>query len=588
MRKNINLTMLIAALLLGFAACNKVEDLPFYKDGKSVTLSADRTAISPTPADSVNAVVTFSWTSPDYATDTANWKFVLEIDSTDRSFSKASRHTVLGVHELSLTGKELNAILLNYGFNLGEAYEMDARIISSYANNNEQYTSNVIKLSVTPYNDPSVLSSDANSVSLSLATANDRALTFSWTPSFNGYAGNVSYVLQYDSATRNFANLKEFDLGTNLLNREMTQEEINNSAIDVGIPMGNLGTVEYRLKATTAQGAVSYSAPISISVQSYVSILRFYLPGSYQGATNQGNDWSPETAPELIRDLRPGLLNNMYYIYIWLPAGAQFKVTQGRSWDVNYGGTGGDLVQNSPDNFSVASAGYYRITIDRANMKYDIREGRMGFVGGAIGAGWSPENVFPNYRMGLAATNLFVGLTDIAVDGWKLIDNDIWNNGSNTLDETRSYGTPGGSGSTMEVNGGNFNPPASAGRYRVIWDGRDPDNIRYEMSPATEMRLVGDGIEGVPDWAPGSSPQMTYNGFGVWTITVDLKADRSIKFLAGNDWGAFDYEDQSGSAALGVERPISWNSGGDNFKTPAVAGTYTITLNEYTQTVRID
>lgn len=59
----------------------------------------------------------------------------------------------------------------------------------------------------------------------------------------------------------------------------------------------------------------------------------------------------------------------------------------------------------------------------------DIREGRMGFVGGATGAGWTPPNVFPTYGMGLAANNLFVGITEFTTGGWKLIDHNDWNNG---------------------------------------------------------------------------------------------------------------------------------------------------------------
>ena len=81
---------------------------------------------------------------------------------------------------------------------------------------------------------------------------------------------------------------------------------------------------------------------------------------------------------------------------------------------------------------------------------------------------------------------------------------------------------------------------------------------------------------------------MTYAGNGVWTITLALLANKEIKFLAGNDWGAFDYEDNSGqSQALGTPRPINWD-GGPNFRTPATAGTYTITLNENLQTVTIN
>ena len=107
------------------------------------------------------------------------------------------------------------------------------------------------------------------------------------------------------------------------------------------------------------------------------------------------------------------------------------------------------------------------------------------------------------------------------------------------------------------------------------------------MSPAAEMRLVGDGINqaGVNDWDPPSSPQMTYNGNGVWTITITLKANKDIKFLAGNAWGAFDYEDNG--AGAGIDRKIRWE-GGNNFKTPAVAGTYTVTLNENLQTMKIN
>jgi len=569
-------------------ACTKVADLPFYENGKSVTLSANKTAVTATPADSLNQVIAFSWTNPEYKQDSSLYKFVLEIDSTGRNFAKKSMKVVTGVSGTSLTGKELNNILLNYGFSLGTPYDLDIRVISSYGNNNERYTSNVLKVRVTPYNDPSVMTTVNTSVTCALATASQLSNTFNWSRSFNGYAGTVTYTLQYDSAGKNFVAPMEIAVGADLYTKALTQGEMNETALTSGIAGGNTGKVEYRIKATTAQGAISYSNVVNVTIASYVPILRFYLPGSYQAETGNGGNWDPATAPELIRDLRPDALNKLYYIYIYLPAGASFKVTQGRSWDVNYGGTGGNMVSNSPDNFSVATAGFYRISIDRVNLKYDIREGRMGFVGGATGAGWTPANVFPTYGMGLAANNLFVGLTDFTTGGWKMIDHNDWNNGDISVTNARSYGSTGGSGSTLLVNDGNMPDISTAGRYRVIWDGRNVDNIKYEMSPATEMRVVGDGILGVAAWNPGASPQMTYAGNGVWTITLDLVAGKDIKFLAGNDWGAFDYEDNSGgSTATGTARKIKWE-GGDNFKTPTASGSYTITLNEKTQTVTIN
>jgi starch-binding outer membrane protein SusE/F len=192
--------------------------------------------------------------------------------------------------------------------------------------------------------------------------------------------------------------------------------------------------------------------------------------------------------------------------------------------------------------------------------------------------------------MGNAGTNLFVGITNLGVGGWKMIDNNSWNDGSNSVGESRSYGTPLTDGGTLEVNGANFADISAPARYRAIWDGRDVNNVKYFMSLATEMRVVGDGINkaGVNDWDPPTSPQMTYSGNGIWTISLTLKASKDIKFLAGNAWGAFDYEDDSNqSQAIGVAKKIKWE-GGNNFKTPVAAGTYTITLNENTQRVTIN
>ena len=594
--KYISKILLVVIAIMGtFVSCKKidnlkkVEALPIYQSGVSPVLSSSVNVASPTLADSNRTSLAFSWTNPKYSNDSTTTKYILEIDSTGRNFAKENTKTVIGVTSTSFTGRDLNAILLNLGFKLNVAQSIDVRLISSYNNNNERYMSNVVKVTVSPIADPSVLKSANASVSLALASASSPSNSFSWTSSFVGYPGVVTYTLQYDSAGKNFALPNEIAVGASLFAKTLTQGEMNATALSSGIPGGNLGKVEYRIKAVTALGAIAYSNLVNVTIQSYLPILRMFLPGSYQGATGNGNDWDPGTAPELIRDLRSGVFNDLYYIYIYLPAGAEFKVTVGRSWDVNYGGSSGTL-STSGGNFSVATAGFYRVSVNRSTLKYDIREGRMGFVGGSTGAGWNPPNVFPTYTMGTAATNLFVGINTFTGNGgWKLIDNNAWDNGSKAVDETRSYGTSGGSGSSLEVNGANFSDISNAPvRNRVIWDGRDVNNVKYEMSPAVEMRVVGDGLTAYPAWNPGASPQMTYAGNGVWTITVALAANKEIKFLAGNDWGAFDYEDNSGqSQAVNVDKKIKWE-GGNNFKTPATAGTYTITLNENTQTVKIN
>lgn len=590
MKQFFKLSLVITTVVLAFAACSKLDPLPHYDNGSAVTLTSSASAITPALADSNSVVVSFNWTRPTYATDTSNYKFVLEIDSAGGNFIQGTKKIVMAAYTTGITGREMNNILLNYGYAVGQPYNLDIRLASSYGNSDERYYSNKLSLSVSAFVDPSVLTSTVSSVVLSMPDANLDAGTFNWTPSFIGYSGTVNYSIEYDLAGTGFTGvINTIAVGNGLLTKTLTQDQMNTTAINSGITMGALGTVEYRVKAVTALGAIAYSNIVNIQIQSYISVLRFYMPGNYQAATGQGNDWDPTTAPELIRDQRSGLLNNMYYTYMYLPANSAFKFTQGQSWSIAYGDAGGGTISTSGGDVHVANAGYYRITINVGTGEYNIMEGRMGFVGGATGAGWNPPNVFPNYGMAYSSTNLFIGVTNLAVDGWKLIDNDAWNSGSNAVDETRSYGTPNPSGGSLEINGGNFNSPAAPGNYRVIWDGRDRDNVKYQYMPADEMRIVGNGLTGVNDWDPPSSPTMTYSGNGVWTITLAMDANESFKFVAGNAWGAFDYEDQSGgSQVLATPRPISFDNGGTDFKTPATAGTYTVTLNENTQTVTVN
>ena len=585
-----------ASLVFILLACKKVDvkesaaSLPVYQLGVSPVLSSSATAVAATIADTVNTVINFTWTNPKYSNDSATTKYILQIDSTGKNFASAQTKTVYGVLGTTLTGRDLNTMLLNLNFKTGVAQSVDVRLISSYNNNNERYMSNQLKITVTPFVDPAKLTTANSSVTCTLPNASSASNTFNWSAAFSGYAGAVTYTLQHDSATKNFVAPIEIPVGASLYSLALNQSQMNETALNSGIAGGNSGKVEYRIKAVTASGNVAYSNVVNVTIQSYVPILRVYLPGGYQSSTGNGTDWTPGNAPELIRDLRSPVFNKMYYTYIYLPAGASFKITVGRSWDINYGGSGGNLVFNSSTNLTVVASGFYRISVDISTLKYDIRAGRMGFVGGSTGAGWNPPGVFPTYAMGNAATNLFVGLSNFTLGGgWKMIDNDAWNSGSNAVDETRSYGSAGGDGSTLETNGSNnFGDFATAGRYRVIWDGRDRDNVKYFRSPASEMRVVGDGMAAFPVWNPGGSPQMTYAGNGVWTISLALVAGKEIKFLAGNDWGAFDYEDNSGgSTATGTARAIKWE-GGDNFKTPTTSGTYTITLNENLQTVTIN
>lgn len=151
--------ILLSTLLVGmlFSACTKVDDLPNYgmnSTGKASTMIASTATIAALSADSAKVGLVLNWTSPKYATDSATTKYFIEIDSTGRNFAKAVTRTIMGALSTSFTNKELNTILLGFGFQFGVAYDIDIRLTTSYGNNNEKIVANTLKIKMTPYKIP--------------------------------------------------------------------------------------------------------------------------------------------------------------------------------------------------------------------------------------------------------------------------------------------------------------------------------------------------------------------------------------------------------------------------------------------------
>jgi starch-binding outer membrane protein SusE/F len=154
MKYFIQVALFVAIAGFIFTACEKVDALPKYKNGAAPSLSASVEQLAPMPADSLNAAVMFSWTNPGYSSDSTSYKYLVEIAPAGTQFAKAAVRKISGVLSTTYTAKEINDILLANGYSFGVAYDMDVRVTSSYANNNEQLLSNVKTLKMTPYKVP--------------------------------------------------------------------------------------------------------------------------------------------------------------------------------------------------------------------------------------------------------------------------------------------------------------------------------------------------------------------------------------------------------------------------------------------------
>ena len=148
--KNYVRYILTGGLLLMFgAACTKMSN-QYYGNGTSPTLTASTSTLTPATADSLNNVLTLSWTNPRYATDSSTELYTIEIDSSGRNFARAISFQVSGALVDSFSAKQLNTIAQGFGFSFNVAYKLDIRVISSYANNNQQLMSNTVTVNYTP------------------------------------------------------------------------------------------------------------------------------------------------------------------------------------------------------------------------------------------------------------------------------------------------------------------------------------------------------------------------------------------------------------------------------------------------------
>src|SRR5678815_4947012 len=107
MRLLINLIFSIIGATVLFVACEKPKALPDYKLGTPVTLTATPGSLTPTGADATKAILTLNWTFPNYATDSANMKYIVEIDSAGKNFTVPDTRTLTKTLTTSFTGREL-------------------------------------------------------------------------------------------------------------------------------------------------------------------------------------------------------------------------------------------------------------------------------------------------------------------------------------------------------------------------------------------------------------------------------------------------------------------------------------------------
>jgi hypothetical protein len=588
MKYLLKISLFTVMLATVFTACKKVDNLPFYANGTAVVLTGSSANITPTPSDSSKVVATFSWTNPNYATDSNTQKFILEIDSTGRNFSKSTVSIVIGKPSISFTGQQLNNILAAFGFAGGQTFSFDVRVTSSYGNNNEQLKSNVLSVKITSYLVPiTLVPSSTADLTLLVSNASNKAISFNWNES--AYGTNViNYALQMDVAGNNFATPQVLKTGT-ILNSSITVNDLNSLAIAAGIIGGSTKSMEFRvvsyLGITYATKMVT-SNVVSVKLTTFTPVPpALYIVGD---ATDGG--WSNPVPLPSQQFSRIDAVS--YGIVVKLTAGKSYLLLPlNGDWGHKYGGasaTGGALLadnavpgSNTP---APATTGMYQIVVNFQTGTYTVTPftntipTALYIVGDATDGGWANPVPVPSQQFTKIDGASFGAVVKLTTGKSYLF---LPVNG----DWSKKFGGASATGGALladgAVPGSNTPAPSATGYYQIIVNFQ---TNTYTVTPylgpvppPSNLYIVGDATAG--GWnnpVPTPSQQFTRISLTDFQLTIALTAGKGYVFLPLNgDWA----HKFGGSSATGGTILADGAVPSSNTPSPAVSGTYLIDVN---------
>ena len=581
--------VITAIVAFTIASCDKKDKLPTHADGQNVTLSASSTDLAPTPADSSRTVVTFSWSNPNYSTDSTTQKFILEIDSTTRNFSKKTTRTITGTLNTGFTGKQLNDLMAGFGLTPGQQFTFDIRVTSSYGNNNEVRMSNVITVKIRSYLVPITLNASSTSdLVLQVSNATNTAVSFNWNSSPYG-SNNINYAFQLAVSGTNFAAPQVKQMGNNL-STSFTVSDLNNLAIAAGVLGGSTSNVDFRVISYLGAGYTTQlvtSSVVTIKITTFTPV----PPTLYIVGDATAGQWAnpvplPSQQFSRIDAVSYGIVINLTAgkSYLFLPVNGD--------WTHKYGGasaTGGQLLSDGavPGSNTPAPAvsGMYQIVVNFQTGTYTVTAfstvipANLYIVGDATAGGWSNPVPVPSQqftRLDAVSFGIIINLTAGASYLFLPVNGD-W---------SHKYGGASASGGTLladgAVPGSNTPAPGTTGLYQIIVNFQTGT---YAVTPYTglvpvpdNLFIVGDATAGA--WnnpVPVPSQQFTRINLTQYQITIHLfGTPKSYLFLPVNgDWT----HKYGGASATGGTLLADGAVPGSNTPGPAAEGDYKIVVD---------
>lgn len=220
---------------------------------------------------------------------------------------------------------------------------------------------------------------------LSDADLNAQAMEVTYGAADFGYSAAVTYILELDAPGGDFSSPVQAGTSNNT-SISVPTGTLNNAVLSFGGAGGFAAGIQGRVVARINETVDSIvSNTINLTVTPFAVQFPFlHVPGGYQG-------WNPADSSTIIYSVtRDGKYDG--YIYFGEPS--QFKLTDGPSWDVNWGDDEKDGILNPggiDNNLEAMEAGMHRIKANLNDLSYSVELTNWGVIGDATPTGWDGD-----------------------------------------------------------------------------------------------------------------------------------------------------------------------------------------------------
>jgi hypothetical protein len=411
------------------------------------------------------------------------------------------------------------------------------------------------------------LNPDANTVvSLSPSTvvllednAAANATTVSWTEPDFGFEAAATYTIMIDFHGGNFSAPQTFVAGSDL-SKTLTVQELNGKLLTLGVDPEEPTQIDIKVETKLSNYKKMYSAPITMTVTAYSTILDLSTAWGVVGSATPGGWGSTPTTP--IKDIPFWTTSTagVYVAYGTVRTG-EIKFRSNNSWTTNYGDNGVDGTLDAGGANIQITAGTYKFTFNSNNLTYTIVPFTYGIVGSGVSNGWGAPDTKLYYNSYNDDWRAIVTFLDGEI---KFRFNEMWN----LPQPDGSTVNWGGSNGTLALGGANI--PVTAGHYLVIFN---PTSLEYSIEPVTAWGLVGSAT--VNGWnGPNDKfiPDFGINEGTYYLNGVTLTAGE-IKIRQNDGWVvSYGY---NGTMSGDLYELNSNNAP----NIPVTAGTYNLVLN---------